>query len=72
MRRKPTTPVSAALARLRRERGWTSYRLARCAGLPLPTLRLIEKGSDPRLSTVRKLAAALEVTVAALCDPEAR
>jgi predicted transcriptional regulator len=57
MHRQPPTPVSAALARLRRERGWTSYRLARCAGLPLPTLRLIQKGGDPRLSTVRKLAA---------------
>jgi hypothetical protein len=35
-------------------------------------VRLVEKGNDPRLSTLRRMAAAMGVRLAELCDPEAR
>ncbi len=70
MSKTTTTPVGRALARFRRERGWSSYRLAQRAALPLPTVRQVEKGSDPKLSTLTKLAAALGVAVGQLVATE--
>jgi transcriptional regulator with XRE-family HTH domain len=50
------------LRRLREARGWTQYRLSKLSGLSWPGVRKLEEpGSDPLLSTLVKLAAALGV-----------
>ena len=55
------------LKALRRRRGMTQSDLARRAGLSLGYLARLELGRhDPSLTTVRKLARALKVTVADL------
>ncbi len=70
MSKTKTTPVGRTLARLRRERGWTSYKLAQHAAVTLPAVLAVERGCDPKLSTLCKLAAALGVRVAELVNPE--
>jgi transcriptional regulator with XRE-family HTH domain len=50
------------LRELREARGWTRYRLAKRAGLTNEgVIKLERPGSDPKLSTLLKLAAGLEV-----------
>jgi transcriptional regulator with XRE-family HTH domain len=68
-RPKPPT-FGRALTRLRKARGWTSWRLSQEAGLSIQTVRMIEKGSDPRWSNVVKLADALESPTDAFRNPE--
>jgi transcriptional regulator with XRE-family HTH domain len=59
------------LRRLREERGLTWYRLAKLSGITKEGLAKLEQpGSDPKLSTLRKLAAALGVTVEELVRGE--
>jgi transcriptional regulator with XRE-family HTH domain len=56
------------LARLRQRKRLTQAELARLAGLSVAIVRALEQGvrSDPRLSTVLKLAAGLGLPVADL------
>ena len=59
--------ISANVRRLRRRAGLTQHELAEKAGISRATLARIEaEESDPAASTLRKLAAALEVTVSDL------
>jgi transcriptional regulator with XRE-family HTH domain len=41
--------------------------LSQLSGVPVRTIENIERGNDPRLSTMIKLADALEVTLDELC-----
>jgi transcriptional regulator with XRE-family HTH domain len=66
MKRKRTA-LGATIRRLRKERGWTRYGLAKRAGLTVPSVVSAEdRGIDPLWSTVRKLARALGVPVTEL------
>jgi transcriptional regulator with XRE-family HTH domain len=50
------------LKRLRESRGMTRYRLAQLSGISRPGVSMLEEdGSDPKLSTLGKLAKALDV-----------
>lgn len=63
------------LARIRdlcRERGLSSYELARRAGLPYSTLNtLLLKGNQPSLPTLRKICTGLGITVQQFFDADA-
>jgi transcriptional regulator with XRE-family HTH domain len=53
----------------RRNRGWTQADLAARSNLTRPYLSKVEKGSaDPALSVVRRLAAALGISIGQLTD----
>ena len=55
---------AARLRLLRLKKGMTWYRLAKLSGVTAEGVRKLERpGSDPKLSTLRKLAAALGVAV---------
>jgi transcriptional regulator with XRE-family HTH domain len=57
-----TAEFAALLRRLREDRGMTRYRLAKLAGVTVEGVcKLEEGGTDPRLSTVLKLAEGLGV-----------
>lgn len=59
----------ASLAALRLQHGWSQAKLARQVGTSQSYIGRLETGGiDPQLSTVRKLALALGVPVAALVD----
>jgi transcriptional regulator with XRE-family HTH domain len=59
------------LRRLRQKKGLTWYRLAKLSGITKEGLAKLERPrSDPKLSTLRKLAAALGVTVEELVAGE--
>ena len=66
----------SALARLRGRRGLTQRQLANLADLTIETISDIERGDTnrPQLSTIRKLAAALEMDfdelLALLTEPD--
>jgi DNA-binding XRE family transcriptional regulator len=52
------------LAALRLRRGWSQRALAEAVGIKQPHIARLESGhNDPSLGTMRKLAAALEVTI---------
>ena len=55
------------LKTLRKQRGWSLRTLGEIAGVHFVSLAKLEAGTlDPRLSTLRRLAKALEVTVSEL------
>jgi transcriptional regulator with XRE-family HTH domain len=59
--------VAAAIAGARRAAGLTREQLAeRCGEHPV-SIALLERGREPRLATVLKVAAALDVSVEDLC-----
>jgi transcriptional regulator with XRE-family HTH domain len=59
------------LRELRQARGWTMYRLGKASGITPEGISKLEKpGSDPKLSTLYKLAVAFGVKVCELV-PEA-
>jgi transcriptional regulator with XRE-family HTH domain len=66
----PATPdaaLAAALLNLRRARGQTQEDLAHAAGLTVTAYARIERGSaNPTWTTVRRIAAALDVSVSEL------
>lgn len=58
------------IERLRTEQGLDLQRFAQVAGVSRPTIYEIERGEgDPKLSTIRKIAEALDVSVAELFAP---
>jgi transcriptional regulator with XRE-family HTH domain len=61
------------LKRLRSEAGLTQQQLAERSGLSIASLMALEQGrsDNPRLDTLRKLAAALNCTVGKLVDDAA-
>ncbi len=62
-----TSGLAKRLKQLRAERGLTQAALAKRAGVTLSYVGRLEIGRhDPQLSTLRKLAKALKVTVAEL------
>lgn len=55
---------SGGLAALRLRKGWSQRRLAEAIGVKQPHIARLESGqNEPSLGTVRKLSAALDVTV---------
>ncbi|MCM2289224.1 MAG: helix-turn-helix transcriptional regulator [Sulfuritalea sp.] len=59
----------ASLAQLRLQRGWSQAELARRAGTSQSYIGRLETGNvDPQLSTVRRIAQALNVPVPALVE----
>jgi transcriptional regulator with XRE-family HTH domain len=58
------------LKELRRSRGWTRYRLAKESGISAEGAAKLERpGTDPKLSTLYKLAEAFGIDVAELLPP---
>ncbi|HEY7154579.1 MAG TPA: helix-turn-helix transcriptional regulator [Gemmataceae bacterium] len=56
------TTLGERLQQERKRRGWTQVELAGIAGVGLATIRRIEQHTfEPRLDSIRRLAAALEV-----------
>jgi transcriptional regulator with XRE-family HTH domain len=52
------------LRRLREQKGMTRYRLAKLSGISSEGVSKLERpGSDPKLSTLYKVAAALGITI---------
>lgn len=61
--------LAATLRRLRLERGDTQEDLAHRAGLTVAAFARIERGhANPTWTTVRRIAGALDITLAALGD----
>lgn len=62
-------PGSVSVAALRLRKGWSQAELARRAETSQPYIARLERGQvDPQISTVRKLARALDVPVGTLVD----
>ncbi len=63
---------SEALARIRREHGWSQEELARRSGVATVTVAKLEerKSSDPRASTLARIADALGCTVEQLVSED--
>jgi transcriptional regulator with XRE-family HTH domain len=66
-RTKEAIALGKRVAQLRKDRGWTQERLAEEAGMNWLQVGHVERGaSDPKLSTIVKLAKALRVPAAEL------
>jgi transcriptional regulator with XRE-family HTH domain len=64
---QPDSALAGALRQLRTERGDTQEDLAHKAGLTVAAFARIERGhANPTWTTVRRLADALEISLAAL------
>ena len=64
---QPDRALAATLRRLRTERGHTQEELAHMAGLTVAAVARIERGqANPTWTTVRRLAEALNTSLAAL------
>jgi transcriptional regulator with XRE-family HTH domain len=64
---QPDSALAGALRQLRTERGDTQEDLAHRAGLTVAAFARIERGhANPTWTTVRRLAVALEISLAAL------
>lgn len=68
MSRGTPDPAGAVIVRLRLERGITQERLAINSDITVATLSRIERGAvaDPKVGTLRKIAKALDVSMAEL------
>ncbi len=68
MSRVEPDPAGAVVHRLRLEHGISQESLAFKANVTIATLSRIERGAvaDPKISTLRKIAAALDVSMAEL------
>jgi transcriptional regulator with XRE-family HTH domain len=62
--------IGARVKRLRRQRGWSQYALAKQSGVSQPYLWELEAGqkTNPGIETLRKLAKTLGVPVARLVE----
>lgn len=56
------------LREIREERKLSRPALSRLAGIPVRTIEDLEKRDDGRISTVKKIAEALEVSLDELCE----
>lgn len=56
------------LKKIRLGKGLSVPQLVELSGVPRRTIQNIEKNDDCKVSTAKKLAAALEVTLDELCD----
>jgi transcriptional regulator with XRE-family HTH domain len=66
---QPDLALAATLRRMRIERGDTQEDLAHMAGLTVAAYARIERGhANPTWTTVRRIAAALDVSLAGLAD----
>ncbi len=67
--RKDLPVVCRNIRAQRHKAGFSQDKLSKIAGTTLATITKIETGQtpDPRISTVKRLADALNITVAALC-----
>lgn len=66
-------PGHVSVAQLRLQKGWSQADLARRAETSQPYIARLERGLvDPQISTVRKLARALDVPVSTLVEAIAR
>ncbi len=73
VRHRIQTPVGVRISALRARLDLTQRQLADQAGVPLDSLKDVEQGrtADPRISTIRRIAAALGVSVDELtAEPE--
>jgi len=71
MKNKPKiSKIAANLKRLKQERGLSQSDLCKKTGLAYHTIAKIETGStsDPRISTLKKLAKALDVSLDILAE----
>jgi transcriptional regulator with XRE-family HTH domain len=65
------TRFNTHLRRLRQQKGMTRYRLAKLAGISQEGVSKLERpGSDPKLSTLYRVAGALGITVRELLPEE--
>lgn len=56
--------ISSDIQRELKKRGWSQYRLAQDSGLETQDIsRIIRNDTDPRISTVTKIAKAFNITV---------
>ena len=67
-------PLSEHLRQIRERKGWTQNHLAVVSGVPQPSIWRLENGLilNPKTSLLRKLAAALEVSMEYLLTEEDR
>ena len=66
---RPDLALAATVRRMRIERGDTQEDLAHRAGLTVAAFARIERGhANPTWTTVRRIAAALEVSLAGLAE----
>ena len=65
-------PLADHLREIRERKGWTQNHLAVVAGVPQPNIWRIENGLilNPKTSLLKKLAAALEVSMDYLSDED--
>jgi transcriptional regulator with XRE-family HTH domain len=65
-------PLNEHLRKIRERKGWTQNHLAVVSGIPQPSIWRLEKGLilNPKTSLLRKLAAALEVSMEYLLTEE--
>ena len=63
--------IGTRIRALRQDRVITQLELSSMSGVPLPTLKDIERGRtlNPRVKTIRRLATALEVQAIVLVQP---
>jgi transcriptional regulator with XRE-family HTH domain len=66
--------LAERLLELRKQKGWSQWRLAQEAGIPQPSVSRLESGNieDPLLSTIEKIAKAFGVSIDYLVSEEYR
>lgn len=56
--------INDLIIAIRKAKGWTTYKLAKEAGINIKSMYMIEKGdTNPNLGNVQKIAVALGVTI---------
>ena len=61
--------VKLRLQQLMNERGWTMYRLAKEAGVPMSTVRnMFKRNTDPSISTLEALCSSMGITLSQFFD----
>jgi transcriptional regulator with XRE-family HTH domain len=70
--RRVAMPLNEHLRKIRERKGWTQNHLAVVSGIPQPSIWRLEKGLilNPKTGLLRKLAAALEVSMEYLLTEE--
>ena len=61
--------VKLRLQQLMNERGWTMYRLAKEAGVPMSTVRnMFKRNTDPSISTLEAICSSMGITLSQFFD----